>query len=378
MIHVFLKNKIISTDAIVPLLLDVRRQGCERPMAFYLQSSKTEQVLRDNAVLWAALQRLGKVQLAVAADRSPLGYLRHRLWAIFWLLGLSWSLLTGQAKIIHFGQLYHSPYRFLLHLRPNAVLLVDAAFASFSTMQKAFAKLKEDRQNGFDLTEAPVVMAFSAESDIYKGAKGKGKRVFLGGPPHLLRGWIDYVDGQADHFLGDRLAGQEIIAVILGYFGPLDFMRDPDSVTRLFEETLDILIAEAGGRPIVIKPHVISDMAVVNAALARRPGANISITNLHPSVLATRARFFIANYYSTVLSTVGALGGLTVEYTDYSDHALELSGGQSMRPDSVTHFIQRDAKRLVAVMRDMLAQPRRNGTLQATEAPADLVAYLAS
>ena len=100
------------------------------------------------------------------------------------------------------------------------------------------------------------------------------------------------------------------------------------------------------------------------------------MTHLHPSVLATRARLVVANYYSTTLADVFNLNVPTVEYTDYSDRALAVTGGGSMRPEFVTHFINDDRARFRAALTEIMACPRRPLPVGLEGDPSGLLARL--
>ena len=375
MLHIFLKNKLISSDAIVPVLLDARRQGLSEKIRFYVQSPKTIKALRENTVLWAALNQLGEVILAVPENRSVGAIVRHRFAALGWLSKLLVSTALGKARIVHFGQLYTSKiYRPLIALRERSVLVVEGAFAGYSKAQTSFGDLDPKRQINFDISVAPNIAVFEVDSELANRVRAKGREPIVIGKPHALTGWLEFLKEQSRNaFPPDH---KEIFSVILGTFGKLHFFPEEDSAEILLEETLDLLVENGGGRPIYLKPHVITEREKLDRILAKYKDAPIYVTNLHPSVLAERAVFTISNYYSTVLSTVHGLGGTTVEYTEYSEEAFLLSGGESVRADSVTHFILRDRTRLKALIVEACQMGRPRVSIDDLSVPAGLVDWL--
>jgi hypothetical protein len=357
-IYVFLKNKLISADAIVPFLLEAKSRDALLTCEFLVFHPATEAALRDNVVLWDAMALLGPVRLVTRYDRTVAGLVRHRVASALWIAAMLWRLAMGRARLIHFGQLAGSKLAFLLRAARDGELYVDAAFAGFTEMQTRFANLRRTRESKSDCMDIPRVLAFDPGSPALVDAQRRGARPFLAGPPHLMPAWTDYIARNADRFLershGPSVRGVRCISFMLGYMGPLDFMRAPDRLPQLFSESLDVLLDSCDDATILIKPHVITDMSIVKAVLQKKADPRLKITHLHPSVLASRSAFFIANYYSTTLSTASAIGCPTIEYTDYSDDALAASGGRSVRPDSVTYFIQSDRQRLQDIIRQLM------------------------
>ncbi|WP_147262196.1 hypothetical protein [Thalassospira xiamenensis] len=366
----------MSADAIVPVLLDGRRQGFTDEIRFYVQSPKTMKALKENSILWSALNQLGDVLLAVPESRQLGAILRHRLFALWWLPRLALSVIFGQAKIIHFGQLYSSAvYRILVSLRKSSVMVVEGAFAGFSETQTTFAKLKVDRSSTFDLSRVKNIAVFEGDSELAKKVRHRGRTPIVIGKPHNLSGWIDFLDERcADVFPEDH---KEIFSIILGTFGKLDFFPAENTAEKLLTQTIDILLERGQGRPIYIKPHVITDRDELERILSKYADAPILITDLHPSILAKRAVFTLANYYSTVLSTVHGNNGITVEYTHYSEKALQLSNGRSMRDDSVTHFIQNDPEALRVLVSQLCSKADKNcADIERGSTPDELMRWI--
>jgi len=218
--------------------------------------------------------------------------------------------------------------------------------------------LKPDRSNTFDLSLVKNIAVFEGESELAMQVRNRGREPIVIGKPHNLSGWISFLDEHcADVFPEHH---KEIFSVILGTFGKLDFFPAGNTAEKLLTETIDILLERGQGRPIYIKPHVITDRNELKRILLKYADAPILITDLHPSILAKRAVFTLANYYSTVLSTVHGSNGITVEYTHYSEKALQLSNGRSMRDDSVTYFIQNDPEALRVLVSQLCSKADRN------------------
>ena len=358
MLHVFLKNKLISSDAIIPVLLQARREGMTRKIRFYLQSPKTLEALQENSILWAGLNELGDVFLAVPKNRKLSEIIAHRLATLIWLPSLAASIIFGKSKILHFGQLYNSTlYRLLIGLRKESVMVVEGAFEGFSKGESDFALLQPDRKETYDLSLVSNIAVFNGSSELAKKIISRGREPIVIGKPHVLFGWNEFLEKQSISVFPEE--HDEIYTVILGTFEHLDFFPSPDTAEELLKETIEIILSEDKNRPIYLKPHAITNKSKLENIISIYENRPVYVSNLHPLILAKRSVLTIANYYSTVLATVHSMNGITVEYTRYSDKAMQLSGGESMRPESVTHFIDNDPDALSQLISSVKSIPAR-------------------
>ena len=144
---------------------------------------------------------------------------------------------------------------------------------------------------------------------------------------------------------------------MLGYFGELKYLSNKDSVANALEDTIKVLSRCIKNEVIILKPHVITDVEIVENILKKYKNIKYIITNLHPMVLASKTKFAIANYYSTTLSDFKSLGVKTIEYTDYCDKALVLTNNGSLRPDKVDYFINKNTDKLEEIIKILLKKP---------------------
>lgn len=376
-LHVFLKNKVISADAIVPVLMQARAQGNHRPIVFYLQSAAASEALKRNSALWEGIKKLGKLEVVVARRRDAIGRLLHWTWGAYWLLRLSGEIILGRARIIHFGQLYNSLiYRSILSIRSDKTLLFEASFAGHSRNEHMVDSLKPDRKKPLDLSIARNVIVFSESSQLAQDVRNRGRQPIVAGKPHLLAAWQDHLASfsSVDSFEDRRPR----IGFILGTFGVLDFLKARDSVLELFKESIALLLQSCPDHDILLKPHAITDMETLRAVVSSFGRKNISVTQDHPFILGRMCDFCIANYYSTAFSSVVDAGGISVEYTEYSDATLRITGKNSIRPDIVSHFIQREPARLLALAKILSGLAARRETPSRTELRNDLTEALMS
>ena len=138
---------------------------------------------------------------------------------------------------------------------------------------------------------------------------------------------------------------------ILGFLGGAGFSKNPDNLKKLLRETFQALASAQLDIPIFVKPHPVTDKSILLDVVNQTKGLTIIITGLHPSILATRSRFFIGNCYSNTFYDAHVFGVPTIEYGEYSEELAKALGGKSSRPEYVTHYIQSDIKQLKAVLR---------------------------
>jgi len=363
MIAVFLNNKLISCDTIAPLLLEIRKHA-KRRIRVFTTDPRTYAAIRRNVVLWDALNGVGKLVLLGRRRRGPLSWLANRVRLSAVLGTLALRALLGRADFIHFRALNEPGLAWLGRLNRRRTFFCESDSWGESELMLRIAEVSAPRVRNQHAPVGDNLIAFQGNWTWLRHPSAAAREAFVFGPTRTRRVWIDFVGTRAANYFRREFASagtaeyDEVVAFMLGYMGPLPYMREPDSTRRLFAETLKDLFELSGGRPVLLKPHVITDMAAVEAEIAKYPRGRVIVTHLHPSVVAMRARLVTANYYSTTLADVFHLNVPTVEYTDYSARALEITGGGSMRPECITYFINRDRERFRSVVGQVLAEGR--------------------
>jgi hypothetical protein len=365
-IAVFLNNKLISCDTILPVAMEAHQRTGRRAL-FLTTDAETYDGIRQNVVLWDAIQRIGRLLLIGRRRRTPATWLVHRFSVTLLLAWLTVLALAGRLDVFHFRALNGWPLRWLFLVNRNRTYLCESdSFGEPKLMGdvRGVAYARTERRHP---PAAGAVIAFHPEFMPYNAPDMAGCPRYVFGPTRLRKVWLDYVRDRADAdfaaaFAGAGLADSaEIGAYMLGFFGPIPYLENGgDGVMKtLFEETLDILEECCAELPIFLKPHIFTDMRVVREALSKRPGLKAVVSYLHPTVLATRARFCLTNVYSTTQADAHSLGVPTIEYTAYSADALKVTGNGSMRPDMIDHFINRDPGRLRDCLRGLGGAARR-------------------
>lgn len=385
MLTVFLNNKLISCDTILPLAMEVH-QRTKKPVKFVTLNEPTYQAITENVVLWNAIHEIGSLSLLGSSKKSLTQKIKNRIHALSVLTPQMLKASIGSTKFIHFRALNRKP------LRPLAAVAGSSAFFCESS---SYGETQEMRQvvelqgNVSPDTHAPTtgsIVAFQPGWRWLSDPRTKHLPKYVFGATRQRKVWLDYIRRVSDahhHALLDNLHNarhDETIVYMLGYLGPLPYLRSENTTVSLMTETLTSLAKVADGRAIVIKPHVITDRTLLDQAVhdVRQQYPSIVVSSLHPMVLAARAQFFISNYYSTTLSDAWSVGVPTIEYTHYSDAALSVTNGHSMRREHISHFIQRDPVALDECMRNLLNRPRAPMPTGTVDDPSGLLERLST
>lgn len=366
MLAVFVNNKLISCDTILPLVLEVaQRCGPRAKIRFFTTDVATHDAIRGNVVLRDAIESVGRIDLIGRRKNPRQNFVLHRFRIGLLLLPLIARALAGRAVFMHFRQLSEPPLRALSWFNPQGTYFCESDSWGETELMLRVSEVdgpRRQRQTGGPRHGA--LLAFQPHWSWLHDPSSARLHRYVFGPTRVRRAWLDFVRKRADSYFAEAFVESgipecaEIGAFMLGYFGSLNFMRSPDSVLSLFRETLDVYAEVAPDLPLFLKPHVFTDMDVVRREVARRPQLRVVITNLHPTVLAMRAKLFVANYYSTTLADAFSLNVPTVEYSEYSDSVLAISERGSMRPEYVSHFVQRDPSALRRILVDCLHRPK--------------------
>jgi hypothetical protein len=359
-LYVFLKNKLITADAAAPLIMELRARHPGQRVTFVVPSLKALQAIESNIVLHDALRQNGRIVQIGRRSAGAIGWIESKLRGLAWLFGMAVRSLSPRIIHMHFGAFERWPLKLLFHVAPKRSLLADSAFHGFTDRMVAFAQLKQDRADVVLPSHMSVGLAFHDKSYVRQSASNLGIPCFRMAAPHGLPSWQQWLERTAPRYLDELSREQPVldqpffITFVLGYFGPLDFFRDPEGgCLALFEEALDVVTKSVPDIPLVLKPHAVTDMDQLRRSLAKFPRAKTVVCNLHPAMLAARSYAVLSNYYSTTQSTAAEMGVPTIEYTEYGPRAYAATEGGSVRPDHITHFIQRDPERLRQVLQDL-------------------------
>lgn len=361
---VFLNNKLISCDTILPLMLELHARTPDRRVKFYCFDQQTFDAIKKNVVLWDGIHAIGQLKLFRRLEKTRVANFISRLAALRTLLRLAVTGLFNKVVFFHFKHLNKWPYRLLYLVNRRRTYLCQGDATGPASRQWIVGEIIKPRSHDIGAPAATALVGFHPSWRLLEQPEAQGIPYIYFGPTRSRQHWLDHVAAVAPKYFDTAFEAAEIssrddiVVYILGSFGIPQAFRHPGVLAELFEEALEELNAICGDLPVFLKPHAITEMSVVDRVLSRISNRNFVVTHLHPAFLATRAKFFIANYYSTTFYDATVASVPTIEYTDYADATLEAVNGGSIRPEFVTHFINHDREALRATITELLKAPR--------------------
>lgn len=360
MIAVFLNNKLISADTIIPLMMSVKQSQPLRTIEFYDFDLSTNQALRRNVVLWDALCYTGSLKSFGCVEGCKLERLRNKFKNLYLLLRLAVIACTRRTHFLHFKALNSGPLRLLFTINSKRTILAESnCWGYHKLMIERIGNIKKRRKVKTKPGRASTLLGFSQDwPELHHPGHDATAKVIVPSSHHAPA-WQEFLKRNAKRYIRSALTKHgwsedtQYFVFILGFFGKFDFFKDENTSLRLFEETLAVLENELPNTPVILKPHIITDQKTIARVLASFSDRQFIVADLHPMVLASAALAFIGNYYSTTFADAVAMGVPTIEYTDYTDEALVATQGKSMREEHVTYFINGNEISFRRALRDV-------------------------
>ena len=369
-IYVFLNNKIISCDSILPLMLEVKSKNKDINIIFWSFDFVTYEFIKKNDLLYRVIEEIGCLVCLGRKKNSKffdnrgvskfsyrrLNLITHFFAKFYHLISLIKNIIINKVIFIHFRALNLWPLKMVYYLNKKNTILSHSDSSGWSSIAyRADQYVHKQRRDSHDFSgTVPVgskVLSFSVNWPHLKHPSLVNAKKYIMESPHKRKVWLDYLKIKAKSMIEQSIGPnhtENFCVLILGHIGVeasgAMFLRNKDSWTTVIEDILDIIHDECPGMLILIKPHIITDMKCLENIIAKRKHIKIKITNLHPAVLAVFSKFAIASYYSTAFESINCLGGLTIEYTDQKIDYLKKLDFKSKRPEFTSYFFNNDEK----------------------------------
>jgi hypothetical protein len=376
-IAVFLNKKLITCDTIVPFLYELKSKHPKTHIDLYVGDRDTYKIIQQNFVLWDAIRKIADFECLGPQGSSRLSGQLSRIarWMKIGLIGI--SILLNRTRIIHFKALNEYPMKLLYTIRPASTFLFQGGLVSLSPQSQAAFRViypqqaEETKKRLLKPVAAGTLVGFDEGWEEFRKPEIAGVSRFTIEQPHQRTPWLEYLSDVGSKYLSDIgiEADEDFGVFILSSMHSTAFLKDPDGFPELFEETLNLLFKFHPNLLIVVKQHPATEPDILlrqQEIISRMPLQKIIVSNIHPSVLASRARFFIGNSASTTFVEAKRFDVPTIEYTDYSKEVLEKTDGNSINPAFVDHFIERDQQRLSDALENASANTQREKPVQAS------------
>jgi hypothetical protein len=347
-IIVIVKNKLMSIDTVIPILIELKERYNVSSIVV-VNDKLAHKGINDNVVIRDAVNYVGR---EMYTEPNVSNKLIRKLFKISFLFFLFFKLLQG-VKVLHFGIINVFPFSIIGKAFEKQIF-----FLQNSSFKHSYGKFdKVIGQNPHIVI--PIGKNIVAFNDGMKclDVVRDNQKVYMFGSTRTRGCWLKYIDKRSDKYFEKYHSNVDLsngcIVLILAFFGRSNQMRLPyESLKNLLSNTVVTLDKIKGDLPVLIKPHVFTDLHIVKEVINSLN--EFHLTYLHPSVLAKKARVFICNTYSTTMSDAKSLGVKTVEYSDYNKSVLELSKGKSIGYEYIDEFINNDKDKFEKVMKSIL------------------------
>jgi hypothetical protein len=335
---VFVKNKLITLDTVLPILLEMKIKY-ETPSEIIVFDEKAHNGIKQNVVIRDIVNYIGKETYITKGENISI---LRRFYVVLGLIHIFFDVLRG-AKLIHFSHLNIWPFKFLSLLFNDSVYQMQGNAYSFNYS----VLIREHRKTTIPKPVGRNIVYFSSNiNDTLFNEISSDKVIYSFGETRTRKTWVNYINMNAQYYFDkyhkDVDTGKGVVVYILGPIGS-NAKRN-----KLFYKTIKSLSLMPTSVPILLKPHVFTDLDVVTSGISKHE--NFYITHLHPSVLSTKAIAFICNGFSNTLADAKSFGVPTVEYADYDKEWKKITNGCSEDEQFVDYFIDNDYEEFTKII----------------------------
>ncbi len=357
MLIVFVTNKIISVDTILPILLEAKQCNNQR-IVVVVSRKKGIQAIENNIVINDTINKIGFKFLFGGRYRNR--WYKRTIGSIQFLL----LFIAGifRAKFIHFDVVHTIPLKILSFFFSSRIFYSekDATKNHNATHynKNKFGKVSSEGDYQLPLG-SNIISYYERRLYYYFGHKvHENRNVYHLGLTRARDSWVKYINDSSNYYFnkfhkGVNISNGIIFIVLTFYDLESKTFNEEDRFTQRklrqnFENTVDVLSNIKGDIPVFLKPHSYTDLEYVNSILSEYSGFHI--TYLHPSMLIQNSRFVICNYYTTILGDAHNLGVTTIEYTYYANYIRKAIGDGSQQPNFVDWFVYDDKNKFKDVV----------------------------
>jgi hypothetical protein len=347
-IIVIVKNKLMSIDTVLPILIELKEKY-NISSTVVVNDILAHKGINKNIVIRDAINYVGR---EIYTEPSSSNKIVRKYLKIKLIMFLFYKLTMG-AKVLHFGIFEIFPFSIIGKFFAEKLYFLQGS--SYKHSYRKFNEINGQRPNTI-VPNSKNIVAFNDQMR-HLNVLSDNHKVFMFGSTRTRKTWLSYIDKKADMYFDKYHNNVDFsngcIVLILAFFGRTNQMRLPfDSLQILLNNTIDVLDEIKGDMPVLIKPHVFTDLSVVDKAIGTSKGYYISY--LHPSVLAKKANVFICNTYSTTMADATFMGVKTIEYSDYNKEILKMSKGRSTGHEYISKFINNDQDSFKKEMKNIL------------------------
>ena len=295
-IVVFVRNKLITMDTVLPLLLEAKNKF-DISSEIVVFDALAHDAINKNIVIRDAINYIGRELFITKGEKSKILRRMNILYSLFILIV---GFLQGD-KIIHFGHLNRWPLKFIaLLFNKNTYQMQGTAYGfEYSQINRSVKKLVMPYPVGKNI----IICAKDIKQTSFDNV-GIEKNKYRFVETRTRRSWVEYINSKSEYYFSNYHPDVDISnGAIVFILGAIDAYEHKN---KLFHSTIEVLSRVVFSVPIFLKPHAYTEMNTVEEAIEGLD--SFHITYLHPSILASKARAFICNNFSNTLADAHSYG----------------------------------------------------------------------
>lgn len=350
-LFIFLGNKLISCDTIVPFAAEIKKRKPSVKIIFYTFDINTLNIIKKNTNLNHIINENGKLLLFGYFERRYFKLLRIAS-KIINILSIIFLSLIFKTINIHFRGLDNFPFNLIYLFNKNNTYLFESNCWGYSNQTYKADLLFYKNRIGTEQIEFKSfknLVCFSKDWPQYNYAKKNKKNIYFIAPTRSTVSWLDEIKNQVSITKNNNevwykiinKSQKEAVVYILGYMGNIPTLNENTNGEILFKKTINFLI-EKTNYIILLKPHAITDLHIINRYISPKQSNRIYIVYNHVAVLSNFCSFAISNYFSYAMADAWSNGCKVIEYSHYDPSILEMTNNNSIVPKYVDVFINND------------------------------------
>jgi len=313
------KEKLISIDAILPLLLELKHDNPTCNIVIVLPSPYNLDLIKKNIHIYNCLTLLNSKILAPRRD--------NKLIILFFLVKLMCQLAFSRNIFIKFADTLFKHKLFMKILKKisrtvEVFTIIHSPVRSFTpryATQCAYISKQNPENfklNFFEALGDDLLLTSITAEDLnqYYNYNVKNSYLYVG-YPRTLEQWNQFIQNEINNY--PIINNKKYFVYNLSTLkNRLDSLNEP-YLEELLKETLDILKDFSKEIHTIFKPHPITDLNLFKNILNDVGYENFSIDYGHPMVLASKAEFCIVNTWSNTVNDAYYQGTPVIEYCSY-------------------------------------------------------------
>lgn len=196
MLVVFLNNKLITSDTIAPMMLELKARYPTVDIRFYCFDQTTYEIIRRNKVVFDALAQAG--HLAVFKGTSG-SWIFEKAVAVLNLARFAWLGLVGRATFLHFKALNEMPLKILSWINRRRTFMCQGSTLALSAIEAEIGKVTDPNRHAQMVEPAAAgLIGFDANWPYFSAAVAADLPHFLVSSPFKRPAWRRYLEDRVD------------------------------------------------------------------------------------------------------------------------------------------------------------------------------------